>query len=257
MGTSANHPGSGPNSLLVPPWADPENDEPSPPADPKRFKQFRTELGKFAATGSTDSLQSALRNFASKSMGGSAAGGRRFTAMAGAGANAILAFAGPGGIGAALQQAGVNLDALRGADINTLIEAIARAFASENEDHDKVEAALRGALVVVLEHVPDFDIEHFAGFTDDQYIELVAAYLENCVCEHILAEGEKAMDKAATPVEQLARERELRTTVRTAIGQHLQPAVDAGITTMNRDRLIGTQRAIVEAVLRSWEEYDG
>jgi len=81
--------------------------------------------------------------------------------MAGAGAGAVLAFGGPGGIGAALERAGVDLAALRGASLETVVEAIARAFAPDNGDQDKVETSLRGALLVVLEKIPDFDVESF------------------------------------------------------------------------------------------------
>ena len=65
MGTSASHPGSGSNSPLIPPWADPINPLPSPPALPQRFRDFRTALGRFAATGNEGNLRNALRHFAS------------------------------------------------------------------------------------------------------------------------------------------------------------------------------------------------
>lgn len=255
MGTSSNHPGSGPNTPLVPPWADPDGTEPVPPPEPQRFRAFRTALGHFASGGDQADLRSALKHFAGKASGGAATGARRFTAMAGAGAGAILAFGGPGGIGGALERAGVDLAALRGASLERVVEEIARAFAPDNGDHDKVEAALRGALLVVLEKIPDFDVENFGGFTEDQYVELMAAFLENCVFEHIMSEADAAWDKAATPAVQIERERELRTLIRTAVGQHLQPFADAGITNMNRDGLVTAQRAVVQGVLQSWEDY--
>ncbi len=116
-----------------------------------------------------------------------------------------------------------------------------------------IRAALRDALLVVLEGVPDFDVENFGGFTDDQYVTLVATYVENCVLEHILSEVGASWDRAATPFEQIAREASLRDAIRAAVGEHLQPAVQAGITTMNRDGLVAAQRAVVQAVLRNWE----
>ena len=257
MGTSSNHPGSGPVTPLVPPWADPDGTDPSPPSQPMRFRAFRTDLGKFAATGNQDYLRSALGHFASKASGGASTGARRFTSMAGAGADAVLAFGGQGGIGAALARAGVDLDALRGAPVQAVVEAIARAFAPDNGDHDKVEAALREALLVVLEEVPDFDVESFGGFTEDQYVTLIAVFLENCVFEHVLNEAGDAWDRAASPAEQVAREADLRTLIRAAVGEHLQPLADAGITGMTREGLVAAQRGIVEGVLRTWEEYGG
>jgi len=159
MGTSTPHPGSGPGTPLVPPWADPGNPEPSPPADPQRFRQFRTELGRFAASGDDRNLRAALGHFARTASGGAAAGARRTTSMMAAGASAFTAFGGPGGIAAALSTAGVDLASLRGAVLNTVIEAIARAFTPDNADGAKIEEALRAALDEVLQDVPEFDVD--------------------------------------------------------------------------------------------------
>jgi hypothetical protein len=255
MGTSASHPGSGSNSPLIPPWADPANPLPSPPAPPRRFRDFRTALGRFAATGNEGNLRNALKHFATTAVGGAATGARRFTSMMGAGADAFTAFAGTGNIGAALARAGVDLAALRGADLNTVIEAIARAFAPDNADHDKVEEALRAALFVVLEDVDDFDVETFQGFDEDTYVNLVAVFIENCVLEHLLSEGGPAWDRAGTPQEQQNREDQLRLLISAEVSGQLEAHSANGITNMTRDQLLRTQVSVIEGVLRGWETY--
>jgi hypothetical protein len=197
-----------------------------------------------------------LKHFAAKASGGAATGARRMTSMMGANAGLVNAFSEPGGIGAALEKAGVDLSSLRGAGLNTVIEAIARAFAPDNADHDKVEEALRAALNEVLENVPDFDVETFQGFDEDTYVELVSVFIENCVLQQILSEAGKSWDRAGDDVQQQAREEQLRLTIQAEIGRHLQPLVDRGITTMTRSQLTAAQVAVVAGVLGSWEGRD-
>jgi hypothetical protein len=177
--------------------------------------------------------------------------------MMAAGANAFTAFNGPGGIGAVLASAGVDLASLRGAGLNTVIEAIARALTPENGDGAKIEEALRAALDEVLRDEPDFDVETFQGFDDETYVDLVAAFIESCVLQQILSEAGPGWDRAGNAVQQQARENALRDTIRAEIGHHLQPLVDRGITSMTRDQLTVAQVAIVAGVLRSWEASDG
>jgi hypothetical protein len=177
--------------------------------------------------------------------------------MMGAGASAFTAFIGPGGISAALTRAGVDLASLRGSDLNTVIEAIARAFTPDNADGAKIEEALRAALVEVLQDEAGFDVETFQGFGDDTYVNLVAAFIENCVLQQILSEAGPGWDRAGDAVQQQARENALRDTIRAEIGHHLQPLVDRGITSMTRNQLMVAQVAIVAGVLGSWEASDG
>lgn len=256
MGTSASHPGSGANTPLIPPWADPENPEPSPAAAPRRFRDFRNNLGRFATTGNEANLHAALRHFAGKALGGPVPGARRFTAMMGAGADAIAAFRGPGGIAAGLANAGVDLSALRGANLETVIETIARAFSPDNADHDKVEEALRAALTEVLQNVDAFNVETFQGFADETYAHLIAQFIENCVLVQVLSEGGIAWDRAGDGMKQQAREDQLRQTIRVEVGHQLQLHADQSLTAMTRDAMAAVQVAVVAGVLKSWENYD-
>lgn len=256
MGTSRSHPGAGSGSPLIPAHADPSNLEPSPPAPPSRFKAFRTSLGKFAATGDERQMRSALRHFAATSLGGAAAGARRFTSMAAVGADAILALRTPGGVAAVLRKAGVDLDALRNGPVEAVIEAFARALAPDDADKEKVEQALRDAFSQTTGE--DVDLDLFGTVTEDQQVEWIATYLEGCVLQQIQDEGATALDKAATPAELQAREDQLREAVQTAIASHLQPLADAGIANLaNRDTLVAAQKAVVARVLQSWEGWDG
>lgn len=155
-----------------------------------------------------------------------------------------------------LEQAGVDLDALRGASVQAVIEALARAIAPDDADREKVEQALRDAFSEVVDE--DTDLDQFGSLTDEQQVEWLAVYLEGCVLQQILDESGAAMDKAETPAEEKAREDQLRDAVQVAIGVHLQPIAAAGIGNLtNRQALVAAQKAVVESVLRSWEGWDG
>lgn len=253
MGTSASHPGTGPRAPLVPEWADGGGPDPLPEPENKRFQAFRTNLGKFVKTGSGDHLNSALRHFSRTAMGGAAAGSRRFGAMVRAGSNMFGAFNTGGGLPTALEQAGVNLDALRGAPIDVVIDAIVRAFTPENGDADKIEAALREALEQALQGKADFDVERFQGFDDATYADMITNYIEACIVEQIMSEGKGSFDKAASGREQMDRENQLRATVAEVVETSMIPLVETGIRNMNQTQLERLQLQCIEKVLRAWE----
>lgn len=253
MGTSASHPGTGPRAPLVPEWADGGGPDPLPDPEKARFRAFRGQLGKFVKTGSGDHLNSALRHFASTAMGGSAAGARRFGAMARAGSTMFGALNASGGLPLALERAGVNLDALHGAPIGVVIDAIVRAFTPENGDADKIEAALREALEQALDGKSDFDVENFQGFDDTTYVDMITNYIESCIVEQIMSEGKGSFDKAASGPEQMAREKQLRAVVAEVVETSMIPLAEAGIRNMNQTQLERLQLQCIEKVLRSWE----
>jgi hypothetical protein len=209
-------------------------------------------------TGSGDHLDAALKHFARTAMGGSAAGSRRFGAMARAGSAMFGAFgAGGEGLSQALQRAGLDLAALHGASLQTVINAIVRAFTPENGDADKIEAALREALEEALDGNTDFDVENFQGFDEQTYVDMITNYIESCVVQQIMSEGKDSFDKAASGPEQMARENQLRATVSTVVESSMVPLVQAGITTMTQPQLERLQIQCVAAVLQVWEGYDG
>ncbi len=258
MGTSAPHPGSGPPQPLVPDWADAGGPDPLPQPQTARFQAFRGQLGRFVRTGSGDHLNAALKHFAQTSLGGSTAGARRFGAMARAGSAMFGAFgAGGGGLSQALERAGVDLAALRGAPLQTVIDAIVHAFTPQNGDADKIEAALREALEEALDGKAGFDVENFQGFDEQTYVDMITNYIESCVVQQIMTEGKDSFDKAASGPEQMARENQLRDTVSTVVESSMVPLVQAGITSMTQPQLERLQIQCVAAVLRVWEGYDG
>lgn len=84
MGTSTSSKGPGGNSPFVPGWVDTDGQQ-VPEAPPQRFKDFRTNLGRFVSTGDGDYLRSAISSYAGGATGGSGIGPARFGSMAGAG----------------------------------------------------------------------------------------------------------------------------------------------------------------------------
>lgn len=257
MGTSASHPGSGPGSPLVPPWADAGGPQPIPPAPERRFQAFRRQLGLFAATGSEPHLRTALKHFASTSLGGSKVGVRRFGSMSRAGAAMFGAFTAPGGVAAALSRAGVDLDGLRGASLDTVIEAIARAFTPDDGDRDITEAALFDALAEALKGEDEFDPETFAGFSEEVYVKMMTDFITSCVFRLVLVESATALDKAPTDREQVDRENQIMLTVSAAVQNAMVPLVQQGITTITEPVMRALELECVGEVLRAWEGYDG
>lgn len=253
MGTSASHPGVGPRAPLVPEWADGGGPNPLPDPEKARFRAFRGQLGKYVKTGSGDHLNSALRHFAATAMGGSTAGSRRFGAMARAGSTMFGALNAGGGLPIELERAGVNLDALRGAPIGVVIDAIVRAFTPENGDADKIEAALREALEKALQGKAEFDVERFQGFDDTTYVGMITNYIESCIVEQIMSDGKGSFDKAASGPVQMARENQLRAVVAEVVETCMIPLVGAGIRNMNQTQIERLQLQCIEKVLKAWE----
>lgn len=70
MGTSTSSKGPGGNSPFVPGWVDTDGQQ-VPEAPPQRFKDFRTNLGRFVSTGDGDYLRSAISSYAGGATGGS------------------------------------------------------------------------------------------------------------------------------------------------------------------------------------------
>jgi hypothetical protein len=258
MGTSAPHPGSGPLSPLVPDYADAGGPDPVPPPQPERFKAFRTRLGAFASTGSPDHLRVALKHFATTSLGGSAAGSRRFGSMARAGATMLGAFTSPGGLRQTLVRSGIDLATLRGASLETVIQVIARAFTPNDADGAKTETALREALEIALDeqNIIDLDLENFQGFDEETYVKIITYYIQFFIVQHILSEGKKSMDRARTGPEQMTRENQLREAVAEVVGVSMIPLVQAGITNMSPAQLERLQISSIASVLSVWEAYD-
>ncbi len=145
-----------------------EDPTPSPP-QPERFRAFRTKLGAFASTGSPDQLRS-NEAFCGDRYGWFSSGAHvSVPGAARAGAAMLGAFTAPGALPQALQRSGVDLVALRGASLETVIQAIARAFTPNDPDGAKTETALREALEIALEEqdIVDLDVENFQGFDEE------------------------------------------------------------------------------------------
>lgn len=254
MGTSSSSRGPGSNSPLVPPWADSDPDKPLPEPEEKRFREFRTGLGKFVAGGGgdTDRLQSALGDYARKATGGSQVGPRRFGSMADAGGKLFGAMAAMRD-GQNLGPGGLDLDDLNGKPTDVAIGKLVEALLPANGDAERIRVALNDALSQALEGQSDFD---FDNITDDMISEMMSIYLAECLFEQIAMDSRDAFSKATDPAQVERAEKAMRALIGAAVDKHLGPLLAGNVRTLNERMVTSLQlRAIVE-IWREWEAYE-
>ena len=248
MGTSTSSSGPGSNSPLVPPWADSDPDKPLETPPPQRFKQFRTELGKFAASGrNINRLKRALGHYASTSTGGSAVGPRRFGSMADTGGTLAGLFneLRDGGDGS---RVGVHLPDLVGRSVDDVIDEIANALMPQNGDADKTRLALTRALSECLDGMESFDP---SAIDDSMIIDMVVFYVGDFVFQQILLDSNKAFQRCETASEQISAENDLYELVSSAVDRHLRDHLNRG--ELNPDNVRQVQLGALKEVWQEWE----
>lgn len=244
MGTSRPKPDAPPGSPLIPPWADqdppappkppdPLPEEPAPPnqgepgpladeivdglneadvpefAEPKRYLGFRTALGRFAATGDKADARKALGRWASKSVGGGAAGSPRAARAARTGGAALAglarAGAGQGPTGDAL-----DIRTLAGQPTDTAINAILDAFMPPGIlDEVVARLAMEQALVTALEGADTFD----PAMLNQNAIQIATlAFVAELVFVQVAGDPAQSLAKAG-PIVAAQRESDIRSLV--------------------------------------------
>lgn len=249
MGTSTSSRGPNRKSPLVPPWADIDGAGPGPAPPPNRFKGFRTSLGRFVSSGDRTYLYKALRGYSRSATGGSAVGPRRFGAMARAG----------GGLYDILNQlrtdaakAPISLRDLAGRPTQDVINAIVAALIPENGDADRIRAALNEALSTCLEGEVAFD---FNRITDEVLMELMVAYVTQCVFERIVLDSDRAFSRAKMPKQSEDAESALFELVRAVTDKHMRPLLEGQFQAMTDNQIQAIQLAAIREVWREWEAY--
>lgn len=251
MGTSSSSKGAHGRSPLVPPWADKDGLGPGPTPDPSRFKGFRTQLGKFVANGGTDDhyLKSAVGRYARTATGGRNVGPRRFGSMVETGESLFSAFA---DLRQGVDPPNLTLSDLQGKDIDVVIDILVQALVPEDGDADRTRAALNEALSECLEGQTTFDV---TLITDELMVELMLAYVRNCVFGIIVQDSNESFSKGDPRAVERA-ERELRSLIDVAVDKHMRPLLVVRGGAIAGTDVATAQRAALREIWAEWEAYE-
>jgi hypothetical protein len=253
MGTSASSRGPDGKSPLVPPWADTDGQGPGPQPDPQRFRSFRTSLGKFVSGGDTKNLRRAIGHYAGTATGGPAVGPRRFGGMARSGGALFDTLSALRDGGDARAESGVDLSGLNGQDTDVAIEAIVNALTPQDGDADRIRVAMTEALSECLEGLDEFD---FAHITDDMLVDVLLAYVRNCVFEQIILDSRDAFAKAAAAGRVEQAEEDLRQLVSATTDKHMRPLLAGNIPTLHSRQVEAAQLSAIKEAWAEWEGYE-
>lgn len=251
MGTSTSSRGPGSNSPLVPPWADTDGQGEGPDSEPQRFRGFRTSLGKFVSGGDSDDLRSALGHYAKTATGGRAVGPRRFGSMARSGGALFEAMA-------ALRDGrdaapGLDVASLNGRDTDLVIEAIVGALVPADGDADRIRVAMHEALSECLEGMEQFD---FSRITDEIIVDMMLAYVAQCIYEQIVLDSRDAFAKASAAGRVEQAENDMRELVRAAADKHMAPLLTGNVRRFNGPMIEAAQLHAIREVWAEWEAYN-
>lgn len=249
MGTSTSSRGPGSNSPLVPPWADTDGQGPGPAPAPQRFKDFRRSLGKFVSGGDHADLRSALGKYSKTATGGSVVGPRRFGSMARAGGALFDVLA---TFQAGRSTDGLDLAALNGQDTDLAIDVIVQALVPADGDADRVRVAMNEALSECLEGYDEFD---FAHITDEMLVQVMLAYVRQCVFGQIVLDSRDAFSKSEESGRVEEAERDLLALVDAATDKHMRPLLSGNLRTFNGLEVEKAQLQAIREVWIEWEAY--
>ena len=258
MGTSSNNPGSNDRSPLVPPHADAEPGRPLPEPEKNRFREFRTNLGKYVRSGDKGYLKKGLSSYAGKATGG--VGHRRYGSAVAAG-GALLS------VLSALQQGrpiaeiegidqekAARLSEAVGKPLDEAVAILADCFAPEGEESDKIRDALVQALSESLEGLDeDFD---YQTLDEEIYTNTILSYLTEIVFQEVVLESGESFDKAESVDVLQKREDDLRETVKAAIDNHLSQHIHSDISSLTFDEIRNIQIAALKDVFAEWEAFE-
>jgi len=249
MGTSTSSKGPGAGSPLVPPWADTDNSGGGPPPEPHRFREFRRSLGKFVSGGALSDLQTSLGSYAKSATGGSAVGPRRFGSMARAGGGLFDAISNGKRVDAALN---LKLAELNGLPTDVAIDKIVQMLVPDDGDADRIRVALNEALADCLDGYEDFD---FNNFSDEMVVQVMLAYVTQCVFGQIVLDSRDAFAKASSAARSEQAERELHALVAACVDVHMRRLLAGSLGTLDQRQIEEAQLHAIRDVWIEWEGY--
>ncbi|WP_312795973.1 hypothetical protein [Tianweitania sp.] len=251
MGTSSSSRGSGRDTPLVPPGTDAQPGKPVPPAQPQRFRSFRTSFGRFLKGGDGADLKKSLGHYARTSTGGSSVGPRRYGAVYSSGGDLYDVLSSLGRDGAEAAARGLSKESLHGQPLDVVCQRLADALAPDNADKDRIRAAIDEAMIEVLGE-EEFDTDRL----DEETVHrIISEYLSQSIFQDIVEEvggsWANAPDEKRTP----DAEAELIELIRVVVDQKLGARMfgNAGI---NKTAVEGFMREAVTEVWQEWEAND-
>lgn len=279
MGTSRPKPDAPPASPLIPPWADedptpplplpeplPENpvpepeDDPGLPADeiidgeddveievaePRRYAPFRTALRRFAGSGDRTDACTALARWATRSVGGGAAGARR-TARAARTGGAALAGLARAGAGQEPEAGALDIRSLAGQPVETAISAIVDAFMPPGIlDEVAARLAMEQALATALSGVDTFD----PGVMNANAVRIATlAFVAELVFVQVAGDAGRSLATVG-PAAAAQREADIRSLVREAVDLVGTPILTAAGAVLSQQRMAALVSQVVRETL--------
>lgn len=274
MGTSQSNPGPGGASPLVPPWADdnneqdldepqqrePSNEEPSdtndepdkepysPLPEPRRFKSFRQDLGKFVLSGNKSSLRKSLGHYSRKASGGRSVAPKRLKSATKAGASLYGALTGLTVTDRA-NGSTFNISELSGLPSELAIARISQAFSGQDGDSEKIRVAMNHALSEALEGVEIFDLQ---SITPDIVLNSMINFLTEAVFLQIINDSAKAWNKAQSALASIRAENALRELIKVVVDEKLAPYLSQSLSISQCEQV---QQQTIKEVWQVWENY--
>lgn len=267
MGTSRPKPDAPPASPLVPPWADQDPAPPTPlpdplpedpvpeaeadpglPADevmddgdndtgeiaePQRYRGFRIALSRFANSGEISDARTALSRWATKSMGGGAAGTRRVERAARTG-GAALAGVARAGAGQAPEGDALDIRTLAGQPVEAAIGAILDAFMPPGIlDEMAARLAMEEALAQALGTADIFD----PAALDANAVQVATlAFVAELVFVQVAGDAGRSLASVG-PIAAAKREADIRSLVREVVSLVGAPILAAAGAVLNGQRM--------------------
>lgn len=266
MGTSQSSGGPSASVALIPPWVEdipadlpdgePPTDEtttdlPIPVAAPARFRDARTNVGRFARSGGAKQMHRALGHYVRSGYGGSATMARRMdgTSRTAARLGAVLQPGGQPDLAAARDAA-----IARGKNAQSVLDAIVEAIrpVDGTQDAEASRRAIRDALSDVLERYPEADL---LDLDDIQRQFVVQRFVGLDVYNRFYLDlGQKLDEHASSASVASARFAEVREYIAATVAAAFDKLWAAGVSPTSPDLARLTKSALRET-FRVFEEY--
>lgn len=223
-------------------------------APPRRFASARTNLGKFARSGSTAYLRKGLGHYTKTGLDGARAATQRMgrTAATAGGLYGILDALRSGTAPAV--DLGVAPATLAGRPAREVADRIANALqpADGTQDAEAARDAISRALSELIASTPDIDLLALAPEQIDQVVE---SYVAFDLCHRIeLDVGRAVLDKAATYAEGMQRLEEMKAYIRQEVARCFRARATRG-QSFTRHNAASLAAEVLRDTFNVFEEY--